>query len=106
MVSRTLSSPIPNDPTDWVTDTQFYERESTYYAPRGRVRPEAEQIAYKNRTGTVARLFSAAEPRTPRYKRECLSARKCTSRRVYGTVLIYILFNAQPLLQLHYFSCC
>lgn len=68
MVSRTLSSPIPNDPTDWVTDTQFYERESTHYAPRGRVRPEAEQIAYKNRTGTIARLFSAAEPRTPRYK--------------------------------------
>lgn len=75
MVSRTLSSPIPNDPGDWVNDTQFYERESTQYAPRGRVRPEAEQIAYKSRTGTIARLFSAPEPRTPRYKREYLTTR-------------------------------
>ena len=65
-----LSSPIPNDPTDWVNDSQFNERHSTTYAPRGRVRPEAEQIASKNRNGTVARLFSVSEPRTPRYKRE------------------------------------
>jgi len=70
MVSRTLSSPIPNDPGDWTTTSHFYERQSTTYAPRGRVRPEAEQIANKNRNGTVARLFSTPELRTPRYKRE------------------------------------
>lgn len=70
MASRTLSSPIPNDPTEWVTDTHFYERQSTTYAPRGRVRPEAEQIAMKSRNGTVARLFSIPDQRTPRYKRE------------------------------------
>ena len=72
MVSRMLTSPIPTDPTDWVTDSHFHERQSTTYAPRGRVRPEAEQIAYKSRNGTVARLFSVPEARTPRYKREYL----------------------------------
>ena len=70
MVSRMLSSPIPTDPVDWVNDSQFNERYSATYAPRGRVRPEAEQIATKSRNGTVARLFSVPEPRTPRYKRE------------------------------------
>lgn len=69
MVSRTLSSPIPNDPADWVTSSQFYERQSSTYAPRGRVRPEAEQIADKSRNGTISRLFSVPEPRTSRYKR-------------------------------------
>ena len=70
MVSRMLSSPIPTDPTEWTNDSQFYERKSTAYAPRGRIRPEAEQIASKSRNGTVARLFNFPEPRTPRCKRE------------------------------------
>ena len=74
MVSRMLSSPIPTDPTDCITDSQFNERHSSTYAPRGRVRPEAEQIASKSRNGTVARLFSVPDPRTPRYKREYFMA--------------------------------
>ena len=70
MVSRVLSSPIPADPDDWATSSHFYEGQSTTYAPRGRVRPEAEQIAIKSRNGTVARLFTTPEPRTAIYKCE------------------------------------
>jgi len=70
MVSRRLGSPIPNDPGEWTTSSQFHEREPTYYAPRGRVRPEAERNASMSRNGTIARLFYVSEPRTPRLKRE------------------------------------